>query len=253
MSLSLRTRAAIDSQSTQSYYPGTSSVSSPSKKQKMSLTQTYYIASSARTKLGREASRADHNLRLLVGHANLLDTLMVELQEAEREQEAWFNDSVRTANKPTVARHVQFIDSIAEELEEDSEDSDDDVYDEEVEEAEASVSPVLQPFTVSTFEVSEDEDDEYNEQFPDFEYDEEHALTRVGSHPPELVHGDSDSEDESLPPSPQQTALEYSQSHQSQPITTTPYLDKAAQYQQHDFLAENIMLRQQSGPMISAY
>ena len=42
----------------------------PAKKQKMSLTQTYYIASSARGKLGREASKGDHNLRRLVGHAN---------------------------------------------------------------------------------------------------------------------------------------------------------------------------------------
>jgi hypothetical protein len=86
----------------------------PKKKQRMSLTQTYYVASAARSKLGREAGRADHNLRLLVGHANLLDSLMLELQDAEREQEAWFNQSVRTASKPDEQRHVQWIDSIPE-------------------------------------------------------------------------------------------------------------------------------------------
>jgi len=57
----------------------------PAKKQKMSLTQTYYVASTARSKLGREASRADHNLRLLVGHASkfqitvtLLNLILIE-------------------------------------------------------------------------------------------------------------------------------------------------------------------------------
>ncbi|GAB7351434.1 hypothetical protein MBLNU459_g2100t1 [Dothideomycetes sp. NU459] len=214
----------------------------------MSLTQTYYIASSARTKLGREASRSDHNLRLLVGHANLLDTLMVELQEAEREQEAWFNDSIRTANKPGAARHIQFIDAIAEELEEDSEDSeedsDDDVYDEEVEDSFTPTLPAPELYTVSTLEVSED-DDEYDSEFRDFEYDDEHALTRVDSHPPELVHSDSDSDDESLPPSPLQSALEYSQ-HQTRNT-------KTAQYQQDGFFSAQIILPQQSGPMISAH
>ena len=75
---------------------------------------TYSVASTARTKLGREAQRADHDLRLLVGHANLLDTLMVELADAEREQEAWFNQSVKKASKPEEPRHIQWIDTIAE-------------------------------------------------------------------------------------------------------------------------------------------
>src|SRR3954466_2187493 len=81
----------ISAETTRSYFVS----SPPQKKQKMSLTQTYYIASSARSKLGREACKPDHDLRLLVGHANLLDSLMFELQQAEREQESWFNNSVR--------------------------------------------------------------------------------------------------------------------------------------------------------------
>lgn len=246
----LRLQSVIDTQSTQSYYP--TKAASPAKKQKMSLTQTYYIASTARTKLGREASRSDHDLRLLVGHANLLDVLMVELQEAEKEQEAWFNESLRKNTKPEQPRHVQWIDSIAEEYEEDSDsesDSDsEDIYDEE--DAEFTV-PAQSEYTVTSREIEEDEED-FEQDFEDMEYDEEHALTRVVSHPPELIHEDSsDSEDESMPTSPNaELDLEY---QPTQPITTTPYGNK--KIDQHDdfHLADSIMIQQRSGPMISAY
>lgn len=61
----------------------------------MAYTYTFQLAQRARVKLQREASRHDHNLRLLVGHANLLDSLMISLVEAGREQENWFNETVR--------------------------------------------------------------------------------------------------------------------------------------------------------------
>lgn len=86
----------------------------------MSIAQTYYLAHKARAKLAYEAGRADHDLRLLVGHANLLDSLMFELADAEREQESWFNQSVRGAvhheEAPPVAvenkdRRVQWPDT----------------------------------------------------------------------------------------------------------------------------------------------
>src|ERR1700733_3561749 len=70
----------------------------PWSKKTMSITQTYYLAHKARAKLAFEAGRSDHNLRLLVGHANLLDSLMLELADAEREQESWFNQSVRASS-----------------------------------------------------------------------------------------------------------------------------------------------------------
>lgn len=220
----------------------------------MSLTQTYYIASTARTKLGREASRADHDLRLLVGHANLLDVLMVELQDAEKEQEAWFNESLRKAAKPEQPRHVQWIDTIAEELDDDSDsdsdvDSDEDIYEEDEEDV---AVPSQASYIVTSREVDEDEEDDAEDydEFPDLEYDEEHALTRVESHPPELIHEDSDSEDESLPPSPNQSELEFPQYQPTQPIKTSPYTGKL----DHDqYLAESIMISPRSGPMISAY
>lgn len=87
----------------------------------MSLTQTYFLAHKARAKLSTEAARADHDLRLLVGHANLLDSLMLELADAEREQESWFNQSVRGASRQAqeesqlkTERHIQWADAIAE-------------------------------------------------------------------------------------------------------------------------------------------
>jgi hypothetical protein len=212
----------------------------------MSLTQTYRIASSARTKLGREAGRPDHNLRLLVGHANLLDTLMVELADAEREQEAWFNESVRKNAKPEEPRRVQWIDAIAEEMDDEDldsdSDSDSDIYEEDIPSAPLRrvVSPPPAAYTVS---VEEDEDDEEDSDYEeDFDDDEEHMLTRTESHPPELVHEDSDSEDDSMPPSPPQPTMEFSEK-QRQAFTSTAFFDtlQKQQHQQPDVIMDDFM------------
>lgn len=40
----------------------------------MSITEQYWVASTARSKLSKAAAQTEHNLRLLVGHANLLDS-----------------------------------------------------------------------------------------------------------------------------------------------------------------------------------
>ena len=93
----------------------------------MSIAQTYFLAHKARAKLSSEAARPDHNLRLLVGHANLLDSLMLELADAERQQESWFNESVRGASSYTSSddstlseeRHIQWANTIIEEPEHD--------------------------------------------------------------------------------------------------------------------------------------
>ncbi|DAA72555.1 TPA_exp: Uncharacterized protein A8136_6358 [Trichophyton benhamiae CBS 112371] len=71
------------------------------KKRDMSLSETYVLAHTARAKLTREAARADHHLRLLVGHANMLDNLMLDLAEAEREREAWYNQAIRSRSTST--------------------------------------------------------------------------------------------------------------------------------------------------------
>ena len=69
----------------------------------MSITQTYFLA---RSKLSVEALRPDHHLRLLVGHANLLDSLMIELAEAEQMQ--WFNCSVYGARVAEEPKHMKW-------------------------------------------------------------------------------------------------------------------------------------------------
>jgi len=180
----------------------------------MSITQTYYLAHKARGKLSSEAARSDHNLRLLVGHANLLDSLMLDLADAEREQESWFNQSVRGASPKTQDRHVQWADSVIEEPEEDweaddadsdsSSDDGSDFGDDDVEMADA-VPLRRVPSHIVTPPSSDEEDDEYD--------DEDYAkltLTRSPSHsasPPELDLDSDTSEDEHMPPSPPNNAL----------------------------------------------
>lgn len=198
----------------------------------MSLTQTYYLAHTARGKLSKEAARGDHDLRLLVGHANLLDGLMLDLANAEQEQESWFNQSVKSAAKASEEpKHIQWADTIPEELEEaveeefyaESSDSDSDSDDdEEMMQSAEPVTPrkVLQaPTTITTIEFDDDEDME------DEDYEDDLALTRTSSaHPPELLHEDSDSEseDDSMPPSPEMALDPYSEK-QRQAIATTSY------------------------------
>ncbi|KAJ5275474.1 hypothetical protein N7497_006086 [Penicillium chrysogenum] len=58
----------------------------------MSITQKQCLAHAAREKLVDEAARADHDLRFLVGHANLLDILIPQLTDGELEQE-WLFDA----------------------------------------------------------------------------------------------------------------------------------------------------------------
>jgi hypothetical protein len=88
-------------------------------KNNMSITQTYYLAHKVRAKLSYEAARPDHDLHLLVGHANLLDSLMLELADAERQQERWFNQSVSgAASDEATARNGQWLDSMVQQAQE---------------------------------------------------------------------------------------------------------------------------------------
>ncbi|KAL2856681.1 hypothetical protein BJY01DRAFT_203248 [Aspergillus pseudoustus] len=207
---------------------------------KMSITQTYYLAHTARKKLTREASRADHNLRLLVGHANLLDSLMIDLADAEQEQERWFNQTVSGATKGShrsESQHIQWAETLVEEPEEDDwdpeylsdDDSDDSEEDSDFEEDYAPVRRRAQtPVTIVTETELEDynsDSDSDSDSDSEFEYDdaedlEELALTRSPSRqtPPELSHDEEDSEDDSMPPSPPQLLLE--SFDEKQPHTT---------------------------------
>ncbi|KAF5575418.1 hypothetical protein FPCIR_13165 [Fusarium pseudocircinatum] len=192
----------------------TSSLRQSALKKNMSITQTYYLAHKARAKLSREAAQPDHDLRLLVGHANLLDSLMLELADAEREQERWFNQSVRGATNAQQERRVQWADNIVEEEDEDdydSDSSDSDDYDSEDDDIEmANTSLPVKPMSprITHIELDEDmEEDDLEEDYAQLE------LVRTPSHsnsPPELVDHDSDSsDDDSMPPSPPQSILAF--------------------------------------------
>ena len=187
----------------------------------MSVTQAYFLAHKARAKLSSEAARPDHNLRLLVGHANLLDSLMLDLAEAEREQESWFNQSVRgAAASKSEERHVRWADTMVEDPEHDwhaedadsysSDDDDDSDFSDEDEDVEMAdvvslrriPSHAVRDFGYDAMDEDNDEDD-YEDDEEDFA---QLALQRSPSHsvpaPPELDHDSDTSEDESMPLSP---------------------------------------------------
>lgn len=228
---------------------------------KMSITQTYYLAHTARKKLTREASRSDHDLRLLVGHANLLDSLMLDLADAEQEQERWFNQTVSGASKssPSDARHIQWAETVVEDPEEDwdpedisdedsdlfDEDEDDDDDDEEddsdLEDEDGNVrleelavpTPIVRkqvpsPVTVASHRELPSTDEEY-ESDPEIEYDDGEedleglTLTRVPSRqsPPPDLSSDSDGESEDDAMPPSPPQPTFEFSDEKEPHSTT--------------------------------
>lgn len=258
-------------------------------KKKMSITQTYYLAHTARSKLSKEAARADHDLRLLVGHANLLDSLMLDLANAEREQEQWFNHTVRNATKKAQPSHIRWADTIEEESmedyseeeeEEDSDFSDDDYsdYDEEEDDgkfeaivamqtAQAVAKPLRRapspPALVSLDEVSSDEEEDDEEEEEEFA---RLTLTRSPSRlasppaqsPPELLDDLSSDEEDSMPPSPEQPTVDpfsSTSTTQKHPVkrdtTTTPTLLTDSESQ--SMFEEHGFLDHPQGTMIPAY
>ncbi|KAL8673118.1 MAG: hypothetical protein Q9168_002450 [Polycauliona sp. 1 TL-2023] len=239
------------------------SSSPPQKKQKMSLTQTYYLAHTARGKLSKEAAHADHNLRRLVGHANLLDGLMLDLADAEREQESWFNQTVKGATKASDSpRHVQWADSVESAIEEDDEFSDNESdSDDEMEQIPQIPARRLRQETAPAPIVTVEEDSD-EEMMDDDDEDEELSLTRTHSNqPPELLHeSDSESEDD-MPPSPPQPQfpLDAFSEKQRQAIATTGlYQPKteavASAEEQASFFEEGFYIpSRQQAPSISAF
>ncbi|RCI11578.1 hypothetical protein L249_7167 [Ophiocordyceps polyrhachis-furcata BCC 54312] len=185
----------------------------------MSITQTYQLAHTARAKLSFEASQQDHHLRLLVGHANMLDSLMLELADVEREQEQWFNQSVRGAASSSChsqpARRIQWADRVLVEDYEssmDDDESDEDDSDDDFDEAdfEMTVSSSTSPCSMRvplTLDKGDDDDDDDDGLRDDLEDD--YALLELvrtpsrSNSPPELIDPDSDtSDDDVMPPSP---------------------------------------------------
>ena len=226
----------------------TSVSSPPEKKQKMSLTQTYMLAHQARGKLSKEAGRPDHNLRRLVGHANMLDNLMLDLANAEQEQESWFNQTVKNANKASEEpKHIQWADTIPEEVVEVEESSDSDSESEDGDYEIAEEMPMRIDARTSTSTSTEVEDED--EEMEDDDYEDGLALTRTPSaHPPELMHEDSDeeSEDEPMPPSPPSRTIPFNalSEKQRQAVATTSFYQPDQSMQSFE---------EQMQPAIAAY
>lgn len=231
----------------------------------MSVTQTYYLAHTARGKLSSEAARSDHNLRLLVGHANLLDSLMLELAEAEQEQESWFNQSVKKANRTEEPKHIQWADNVVEDPEEDwqaedadSSDSDSEYDSDEEVEMETGIASLQRVASQTVTAVSVEEEEEYDEGAEE-EFGFALQLTRSHSSPPPELDLDSDdsSEDESMPPSPPSTSLPIFSEKERQEIATTGYYSKSQSSippsEQQAFFAEGFYLPQRTQPgLVSA-
>ncbi|KAL7275466.1 hypothetical protein RUND412_001594 [Rhizina undulata] len=208
--------------------------------QRMSLSQTFFLAHRARGKLCMEAAKQNHNLRLLVGHANLLDTLMIHLAEAERDQEGRFNNMVRGGEVQRESSQ-RWQPTIPEEDEEDDVSDEEEEYDDE--EEQIACGSLATDYDSDSDTSSESDDDEMDYEYAltreyshhkysstpretvigiaevDAEYDDDnleepeeaeeeddgmYALTRTSSHrPPSLCSDISDDEDEeSNPPSP---------------------------------------------------
>lgn len=229
----------------------------------MSLTQTYYLAHTARGKLSKEAAQADHNLRRLVGHANLLDGLMLDLADAEREQESWFNQTVKGATKASESpRHIQWADSIEEAIEDDDEYSDNESdSDDEVEQIPQIPARRLRqevaPAPMVTVEEDSDEEMTDNE-----DNDQELALTRTNSNqPPELLHESDSESDDDMPPSPPQPdlPLDAFSEKQRRAIATTGYYQPKHEAitsveDQSSFFEEGFFIPpRQQAPNVSAF
>lgn len=249
--------------------PDVNSLAQRRQQKKMSITQTYYLAHTARRKLTKEASRADHNLRTLVGHANLLDSLMLDLSDAEQEQERWFNQTVTGASKPQSQdqRRVQWAETVVEEPEEewdpeDASDADSDTSD-DLEDSDEEGFAVTAPVPIRRrapspgAQISEEEvDDEDSDS--DFEYDhgddlEELTLTRsvARQSPPELLSdSDEESEDDTMPPSPpQQTFDSFDEKEAKATETELPLSDA----EQPGLLREYYSSHRPQGALIPSY
>ena len=223
----------------------------------MSITQTYFLAHSARGKLSKEASRSDHDLRLLVGHANLLDSLMMDLASAEQEQERWFNNSVSgaKATEEEMPSH-EWAETIIEEPEADWEVEDADSTDEESQYDEDEGTKMTSSTVITTTEIDQEDQEEDEEEVYG-----ELALTRTPSRhtPPELsADSDSDSEDEHMPPSPPPPTFDSFTEKERQAIATTSFYDKKeaalTATEQETFAQEGFYLPSRQQPtMIAAY
>jgi hypothetical protein len=182
------------------------------------MSQTFRLAHQARGKLSFEASQQDHDLRLLVGHANLLDQLMLHLADADRQQQHWFEDSVRGNEVYERTQDDEEEDdreedsepvygSLATDWPSDSDSESDD--DEDYLEYQQNLTRVQ---VKEIYDIEEEDEDSLSDVPTDDDDDGLYSLTRTSSHrggPPSLCSDLSEDEDDdhSAPPSPPQPAI----------------------------------------------
>jgi len=229
-------------------------------KDNMSITQTFVLAHKARSKLSKEASKPDHDLRHLVLTANLLDSLMLHLSQVEQDQEAHFNSMVReeaaTDVEMATATSTSTLGAISEDSElafdySDSEsDSDDEEEEDDDDDSFVSGFPVYTSKPLITIKVTAESDDEEEEE--DEEDDGFYALQRVPSRAPSLIEDGSDSdEDESNPPSPRQSFVIPALSEKErQSLVTTSFYDET---EEETTTISYLDIHHQSTSLITAY
>ena len=181
----------------------------------MSISQTFHLAHQARGKLSFEASQQDHDLRLLVGHANLLDSLMIHLADAEQSQGHWFDSITGPRTQEAREHEKEEYGSLAADYDSDTDSEVSDDEEDEDEEYEVDAAPRSMPL-VQVRELYTPEDyDEDSSSLEDDDDDEDgfYTLTRTVSHrgPPSLCSdlSDSDDDENSPPPSPHQPILHH--------------------------------------------
>lgn len=169
----------------------------------MSMAETYFLASKARSKLSREAQRNDHNLRVLVSHANMLDNLMGALTKKRAAGIAM--EPVATPAKPMYNTHPIAAISEVEEEEEDEDDyegyseDDDSSDDDEWEYEEIKTAPLnthVHEIQVTEISDSDEEDDDDEDELENDDGSVYHVSSVSESAPSLSYSSEEESEDD---------------------------------------------------------
>jgi hypothetical protein len=175
------------------------------------LSETYFLAARARSKLTREASRQDHDLRVLVSHANLLDNLMDSLAKQRAAQKAQYAKAEpkvsfaipqphREPDVQVIQEEDEYEEEYDPEYEESSsdEDSEEEYEEDEEEDKFYEITHLhetgLKPMAIlDEFAVEENEVDEHEEE------DEDKMISPTDSLPPlSYSSGEESDEEESV-------------------------------------------------------
>lgn len=158
----------------------------------MSIAETYLLASKARAKLTKEAAKGDHDLRVLVSHANLLDNLMESIHNHKfPKQQQQPSSILHKTTTPSNLHHTTTVTFVDEDELDDEFSSDDDVVEDDDE----------INYTIN-YDSDSDSDSEDDEDYEDYELeseeeDEEEDITDVKDEDPWRIrfsyHNENDS------------------------------------------------------------